>query len=376
VDAVGGWARTPAAEFLQKLKRFIVAKCQPSYIWLIPCSIPAFFLIFIHLMRNTFTSFRALSLLALGLGAVPAAHAALLPVAVTGYNADVVANGAGSVISSTTDDVDGGVVGNRFNFMASTFVNPTGVAPTSFLPANGLFTSATTAGLAFQLAPYAANNSLRLNGVGTGTLTFPATQLAATDVYLLATSGNGASPFTATVTFADGTSQVFTNLSAADWFSGTTNIALRGFGRVGRDNNVIQNSATDPRLYEFRLALVAANASKVIQSVSIAKSSTTGTLNVMGVSVNSTVTATLSAREALAVNAFPNPTANSFIVTAPAEAGPTATVQLLDHTGRALQVVPVRNREARFDLDGLASGFYLARYQDGNRTRTLKVVKQ
>ncbi|MFD2718483.1 T9SS type A sorting domain-containing protein [Hymenobacter monticola] len=327
-------------------------------------------------MRNTFTSFRTLALLTLGLGTLPAAHAALIPVAVTGYNADVVANGAGTVTSSTTDDVDGGAVGNRFNFMAPTFVNPTGAAPTTSLPANGLFTSATTAGLTFQLAPYAANNSLRINGVGTGTLTFPTTQLAATEVYLLATSGNGASAFTATVNFADGTSQIFTNLSAADWFSGTTNIALRGFGRVGRDNNVIQNSTTDPRLYEFRLALVAANASKVIQSVSIAKSSTTGTLNVMGVSINSTVTAALSAREALAVNAYPNPTADRLTVQAPAEASPAATVQLLDHTGRILQAAPVRNREVRFDLGSLAAGLYLARYQDGDRTRTLKVVKQ
>ncbi|WP_460554934.1 T9SS type A sorting domain-containing protein [Hymenobacter daeguensis] len=293
----------------------------------------------------------------------------------TGYNADVVANGTGTVISSTTDDVDGGAVGNRFNFMAPTFIGSTGVAPTSFLPASGLFTSANTTGLSFQLASYSANNSLRINGVGSGTLTFP-TPRAASDVYLLATSGNGASAFTATVTFTDGTTQVFTGLSAADWFSGTSNIALRGFGRVGRDNNVIQNSTTDPRLYEFRLTLLAANAAKPIQSIGIAKSATLGALNVMGVSINSTVTATLPGQEALSVNAYPNPTANRLTVQAPAEASAAATVLLLDHTGRTLQVLPVRNREARFDLGNLAAGLYLARYQDGDRTRTLKVVKQ
>ncbi len=326
-------------------------------------------------MRNTFTSFRTLALLTLGVGTLPAAHAALVPVAVTGYNADVVANGAGTVLSSTTDDVDGGAVGNRFNFMAPTFVNPTGVAPTTSLPANGSFTSAATAGLMFQLASYSANNSLRISGVGSGTLTFPSV-MGAYDVYLLATSGNGASTFTATVNFLDGTTQVFTNLSAADWFSGNSNIALRGFGRVGRDNNAIQNSTTDPRLYEFRLTLLTANVGKSIQSVSITKASTTGTLNVMGVSVNAFVLATTSAREALAVSAFPNPAASSLTVQAPAEASPAATVQLLDHTGRTLQAAPVRNREAHFDLGSLAAGLYLARYQDGDRTRTLKVVKQ
>jgi hypothetical protein len=326
-------------------------------------------------MRNTFTSFRTLALLALSVGTFSAAQAALVPVAVTGYNADVVANGAGTVASSTTDDVDGGAVGNRFNFMAPTFVNPSGVAPTTSLPANGLFTSATTPGLTYQFAPYTANNSLRINGAGSGVLTF-SNPYSAYDVYLLATSGNGASTFTATVNFADGTSQIFTNISAADWFSGTANIALRGFGRVGRDNNTIQNSTTDPRLYEFRLTMLTSNIGKVIQSVSISKSGTTGALNVMGVSVNAFVLATQSGREALAVNAYPNPTADRLTVQAPAEASPAATVQLLDHTGRALQAVPVRNREARFDLDGLAAGLYLARYQDGDRTRTLKVVKR
>ncbi|MBF9144322.1 T9SS type A sorting domain-containing protein [Hymenobacter properus] len=326
-------------------------------------------------MHNTFTSLRTLALLTLGLGALPAAHAALVPVAVTGYNADVVANGAGTVISSTTDDVDGGAVGNRFNFMASTFVSPTSGAPTSFLPANGSFTSAVTSGLTFQFASYSANNSLRISGIGSGTLAFP-TPLAASDVYLLATSGNGASGFTATVTFTDGTTQAFTGLSAADWFSGTTNIALRGFGRVGRDNNTIQNSTTDPRLYEFRLTLSAANATKSIQNIVINKPAATGTLNVMGVTVNATLAATLPAREALAVNAYPNPTANALTVQAPAEASPAATVLLLDHTGRTLQAAPVRNHEARFDLGSLAAGLYLVRYQDGDRTRTLKVVKQ
>ncbi|MDO7848135.1 T9SS type A sorting domain-containing protein [Hymenobacter sp. M29] len=326
-------------------------------------------------MRNTFTSFRALALLTLGLGAMPAAHAALVPVAVTGYNADVVADGAGTVISSTTDDVDGGAVGNRFNFMAPTFIGSTGVAPTSFLPANGTFTSAVTSGLTFRFASYSANNSLRINGIGSGTLGFP-TPLAASDVYLLATSGNGISGFTATVTFTDGTTQAFTGLSAADWFSGTSNIALRGFGRVGRDNNVIQNSTTDPRLYEFRLTLSSANATKAIQSVAINKPAATGTLNVMGVTVNASMAATQPGQEALAVNAFPNPAANRLTVQAPAEASPSATVQLLDLSGRAVQTVPVRNREARFDLENLAAGLYLARYQDGARTRTLKVVKQ
>lgn len=196
-------------------------------------------------------------------------------------------------------------------------------------------------------------------------------------MYLLATSGNGASAFTATVTFTDGTAQVFSSLTAPDWFGGTSNIAIQGFGRVGRDNNLIQNNTTDPRLYQIRLTLAAANVGKQIQSISFPKSALVGALNVMGVSINATVTAALpGAGKPLAVSAFPNPATVACTVQAPADASPAATVQLFDLAGKALQAALVRNREARFDLRNLAAGLYLARYQDGVRSRTLKVVKQ
>lgn len=117
-------------------------------------------------MKRKSTPFPKIFLFALGLGASTTDQAAFTLVAVTGYNADVVANGAGTVIASTTDDVDGGAVGNRFNFMAPTFIGSTGVAPTTFLPASGLITSATTSGLTFHLPPYTTTNSLRINGSG------------------------------------------------------------------------------------------------------------------------------------------------------------------------------------------------------------------
>jgi hypothetical protein len=323
-------------------------------------------------MKKPSTSCRLL-LCTLGLGAALETHAALVPVAVTGYNADVVANGTGAATASTTDDVDGGAVNNRFNLMAPNFVSPTGATPTSFLPATGLINSVAMPGLSFQLAPYTANNSLRINGVGTGTLAFPTPQ-AATDVYLLAMSGNGASAFTATVTFADGSTQAFASLSAPDWFGGTSNVVISGLGRVNRDNNTIQNSTTDPRLYQIRLTLLAANASKQIRNVLISKAATTGTLNIMGVSINNTVSSTLSSAPPIVLQAFPNPATASLTVRIPA-ASAAGAVQLLDLAGRVLQAVPVRNQTARFDLQDLAAGLYLARYQDGERTRTVKIEK-
>jgi hypothetical protein len=234
-------------------------------------------------MRKTTTTFFKLLVSTLVLGSASLAQAAYVPVALTGFTSDVVANGTGTAISSTTDDVDGGTVNNRFCFMAPNFVNPTGATPTTSLPASGLINSMATSGLAFQLAPYTGNNSLRINGIGTGSLAF-ATPRPAQDVYLLAVSGNGASTVTVTVTFTDATTQVFTAQTVADWFGGS-GFAVQGIGRVNRDNNAIQNNTTDPRLYQIRLTLLAANYTKSIQSVSFNKPAALGTLNVMAISV-------------------------------------------------------------------------------------------
>lgn len=156
---------------------------------------------------------------AAGLLTAPAALAQVTyaPVSLTGFTADVVANGSGTAISSTTNDVDGGAVNNRFCFMAPDFVNPAGASPTVYLPATGLITSvaAGTTGLTFQLAPYTGNNSLRIQGVGTGSLAL-ATPRAAQEVYVLAVSGNMASTVTMTVNFTDNTTEVFPAQTVAD----------------------------------------------------------------------------------------------------------------------------------------------------------------
>src|SRR5688572_9574696 len=135
------------------------------------------------------------------------------PIALTGFTADVVANGSGTVASSTSTDLDAAT----YNLVALNYVNPTGQSPSSALPNNGLITSAvtSTSGLTFQLAPYTANNSLLIGAPGTGTLTF-ATPQSADQVYLLLTSGSGISTVTATVNFTDATTQVFSGLSVSD----------------------------------------------------------------------------------------------------------------------------------------------------------------
>src|SRR6478735_4735253 len=224
------------------------------------------------------TSFAAVALM-LQAKAQTFSHAV---VPVTGFTADVIADGAGSAASSTTADVDG----VNYNFVAQNFVNPSNASPTSALPNTGLITSAVTStpGLTYQLAPYTANNSLRISGTGAGTLTFPA-GIFADQVYVLATSGSGTSTTIITVTFSDNTTQVF-NQVISDWYD-ATGFAIQGISRVNRTNDAIENSTTNPRLYQFQLPLTQANISRQIQSINFNKTSAGGVLNVMGISVRS-----------------------------------------------------------------------------------------
>src|SRR3954470_1735106 len=107
---------------------------------------------------------RKFTLAATCLALALAAHATYIPVTVTGFNEDVIANGTGSVMSSTTNNADGGLNPNSWCFVAPNYLGPLGQTATSSLPSTGLITSVVTAtpGLTFQLASYSANNDLRL----------------------------------------------------------------------------------------------------------------------------------------------------------------------------------------------------------------------
>ncbi|RYY15555.1 MAG: gliding motility-associated C-terminal domain-containing protein [Cytophagaceae bacterium] len=224
-----------------------------------------------------------------GVSQLAQAQITYTPVAVTGYTADVIADGTGPVASRTTNTIDRGNATVKWCFANTTYVNPTGQSPVLALPASGLLPSAvtTTPGLTFQLAPATANNSLRIDGAGQGTLTLT-TPRAATEVVVLATEGNGSTAAkTFVVTFTDGTSQTFSNQVVPDWFNGATPAYIVG-SRVSYVDNSIDNATTNPRLYQVRLALAATNYSKLVLSVNASKASTDPVLNVMGITLGAT----------------------------------------------------------------------------------------
>jgi len=200
-------------------------------------------------------------------------------------NADVVADGIGLPTTSTTHAFDNtAYVLVTQNYQA----NSSSTTPPNFMPPTGLLTSTATTGLTFQLAPYTGNNSLRLTGTNSGTLNITPNTLIG-DVYLLGASGDGSSTCNVTITFVGNTTQVFNNVSFSDWFGGNPYVAL-GLGRANRTTGVVDIGSntlgSNPRLYQAKLTLAMANYTKQIQSITIARNSGAGVLNVMAVTID------------------------------------------------------------------------------------------
>jgi hypothetical protein len=192
----------------------------------------------------------------------------------SGFNEDVIANGIGTSLSSTTGILDG----DSYVFVAKDFQATATSTPITYgVPTDGIINSVvtTTPGLSYQIGNLSGPNSLRLsNAIPTATMTF-ATPKAAFTLYMLATGGSGASTLTVTVNFSDGTNQQFTGVSVADWYN-ATGFAVQGLGRINRTNDTLDAaSGTNPRMYQIPLAIDAANQAKLIQSVTLTKTTTT-----------------------------------------------------------------------------------------------------
>lgn len=216
-------------------------------------------------LKLLFGAFNAMALMS----AVSVAAQNFQPVTIqSGYSADVIANGVGPSINSTTSDVDG----VSFAFVSRDFQSTASSTPLTYgLPTDGMVTSvvATTPGLTYKLGDYNLNNSLKLSATNdSGTLVF-SNPVPAFRLYMLATSGSGASTATVVVNFTDNTSQTITGVAVADWY-GATGFAIQGFGRINRTNdNLESGNNTNPRLYQILLNIDAANQSKPIQSVTV-----------------------------------------------------------------------------------------------------------
>lgn len=293
---------------------------------------------------------------------------------VTGFNADVIANGVGPSLNSTTMSLDKDT--DNFAYMSRDFkVNSSAAALTYGLPENGLITSAvtTTSGLTYQLATYSGNNSLRLpNANDTGTLTL-ATPKAVNNLYVLAVSGSGPSTGDITVNFQDGTTQAFVGTSFQDWYGGTS-AAIQGIGRINRASNALDAAGgTNPRIYQIPLAISVANQSKVITSVTVKKTSTEVTvINVFAVSAQVAQLSVSDAKKAKDQSVYPNPFSNELNF---ANISDVTSIEVLDFSGKTIKanIEP----KTKLDLSFLDKGNYILVLKNKNGTvSSQKVVKK
>lgn len=204
----------------------------------------------------------------------------------SGFNEDVIANGIGSALSSTTNILDG----DSYVYVAKNFqANSTSTPITYGVPVDGIINSvvASTPGLSYQLGNLSQSNSLRLSNANlTGTMVFTS-PIAATKLYMLSTSGSALSTLSVTVNFTDGTTQQFTGISVPDWYNGT-DFAIQGLGRINRNTDGLDAAGgTNPRMYQAVMNIDVANYTKPIQGVTITKTSTTnGFPNIFAFSVD------------------------------------------------------------------------------------------
>jgi hypothetical protein len=301
------------------------------------------------------------------------------PVPVTGFTADVIANGA-TFAGSVTADVDGG----GYYFLNQSFT--AFGTPTYFLPNSGLINSAASSLVSFQLADASANNSLRLittNASGTLTLATPQT---AGVVYLLATSGGGNATISVTLNFSDGTTQTNTGITVPDWYGGA-GFAIQGIGRVNGTGLVLDNAGgvINPRLYQVSLPVNGPNYSKTISSITTTRTSTAGYVQVMAVSFMNACVAPVAQPTALVLTPVStsnisgsftaaSPAADAYIVVRyPAGATPVAPVNGTTYSaGNTLGtgVVIQTGTAASFSATGLTGGtaydFYVYGYNNTN----------
>lgn len=188
------------------------------------------------------------------------------PIAVTGFNSDIIAEAGNNAVAVTSTVIDG----------SNHVIHTTGFAALNGITGGIINTGTIVSGTrTYQMAPYTGNNALYMssagnvaNTVGTGTLTF-ATPKAYSNLSLLAFGTENNSVVTVILNFTDGTTVNAGNITIKDWFGGTP-FLISGFGRLTRLTAApytVDGLTTNPRMYAFDFLVPCASQSKLVQSV-------------------------------------------------------------------------------------------------------------
>jgi hypothetical protein len=199
------------------------------------------------------------------------------PLALNGYNAKVIVPNTGTKTTPGATAVD---TVSGFTYYQAGLPGSTGG-----LPISGRFTSGWDGQTSFQLQPYTGNNALMLgNSYSTsGTLTLSTPQ-SLNEIVILAVStyGTMTSSGQVTVKFTDNSTRVF-SYNAPDWYYEAANTAIGGLGRVNLNDFSIQDSASEPRLYQTTIPLVL-DSTKTVSSLTFTAATTASNTAIFAVS--------------------------------------------------------------------------------------------
>lgn len=189
------------------------------------------------------------------------------PVAVSGFNQDVIAEGAPNTLATTTFPLDGPLTSNMIIYTEA-FRNFAGFTGGG-VPDNGIIIDA--AGT-YQLADYTANNALILERTQAADLSL-VTPGRYSRIRLLGFTTEGSGAVSATVYFTDGSSTPYiTNYSLSDWFFGATNVVMSGYGRCRRVAAAPYGEEAypaNPRMYFTEIALSCTDQLKDVERINV-----------------------------------------------------------------------------------------------------------
>lgn len=199
------------------------------------------------------------------------------PVAVTGFNNDVVAESGTNATAVTTTELDL----SFYLLYSAAFAATNGLS--AGMADNGTIVDGNRT---YQLAPYADSNGLYLSDGGSivntaaaGSLAV-ATPAAYSKLSLLLFSTEGNSTVSISLHFADGTSAPGGSPTVLDWFNGA-NPVYSGFGRIARATappyTVDGLAGNNPRFYRYDIPMACNDQRKLLDSVSFRYLSGSGT---------------------------------------------------------------------------------------------------